>query len=217
MSAPRTTTDGRRPRLDALAVALLLAFAGVVWAFAEGFTRPAAGPPQWLGDALGFSGAALWAATTLVTRATRLSTALPEKTLLYQLAVSGAALLAASALTGEAVPASIGTAAAAALAFQVVVVTFASYLTWFWLIRQYPATQVSAFTLLTPVFGLLAGVLLLAEPLTTRPAAQGHARLAALAPAPGRPWRATATLRRHRPRRPQASPPEARICSRSRR
>jgi drug/metabolite transporter (DMT)-like permease len=37
-----------------------------------------------------------------------------------------------------------------------VVVSFASYLVWFWLMRHYPATRVSAFTLLTPLFGLLA-------------------------------------------------------------
>ena len=56
----------------------------------------------------------------------------------------------------------------AALVFQTVVITFASYLVWFWLLRHYPATRVSAFVLLTPVFGLLAGVLLLGEPLTAR-------------------------------------------------
>ena len=54
------------------------------------------------------------------------------------------------------------------LAFQTVVITFASYLVWFWLVRHYPATRISAFTLLTPVFGLLAGVGLLGEPLTLR-------------------------------------------------
>ena len=54
------------------------------------------------------------------------------------------------------------------LAFQTIVVTFASYLTWFWLIRHYPATRLSAFTLLTPVFGLLFGALLLGEPVTAR-------------------------------------------------
>jgi drug/metabolite transporter (DMT)-like permease len=54
------------------------------------------------------------------------------------------------------------------LAFQTIVVTFASYLLWFWLVRHYPATKISAFTLLTPVFGLLAGALLLHEPLSAR-------------------------------------------------
>ena len=48
------------------------------------------------------------------------------------------------------------------------IVTFASYLLWFWLVRHYPATRLAAFTLLTPVFGLLLGVLLLGEPITPR-------------------------------------------------
>jgi drug/metabolite transporter (DMT)-like permease len=54
------------------------------------------------------------------------------------------------------------------IVFQTVIVCFASYLLWFWLIRHYPATQLSSFTLLTPVFGLMGGVLLLGEPMTLR-------------------------------------------------
>lgn len=162
----------KREKLGGLQVAgLVVAFGGVVWAFAEGFARPAVGPLQWLGDALGILAALLWGLTTLVLRASRLSTALPEKTLLYQLAVSGLALVAASAVSAEAWPASLATVswrAWASLAFQAGVVSFASYLVWFWLVRHYPATRVAAFTLLTPVFGLLAGVLLLDEPLTPR-------------------------------------------------
>jgi len=49
-----------------------------------------------------------------------------------------------------------------------VIVSFASYLLWFWLIRHYPATRLSSFTLSTPLFGLLAGALLLGEPITPR-------------------------------------------------
>ncbi len=49
-----------------------------------------------------------------------------------------------------------------------IVVSFASYLLWFWLVRHYPATRLAAFTLLTPVAGLVAGVGLLGEPLTLR-------------------------------------------------
>ena len=56
----------------------------------------------------------------------------------------------------------------ALMAFQTGVVTFASYLLWFWLVRHYPATRLAAFTLLTPVAGLMAGVGLLGEPLTVR-------------------------------------------------
>ncbi len=74
---------------------LVAAFAGVAWAFAEGFTQPAAGAQQWLGDALGLVAALLWGLTTLVLRGSRTATASPEKVLLYQLAVSGVALCAA--------------------------------------------------------------------------------------------------------------------------
>ena len=147
---------------------LALAFGGVVWAFAEGFVARSAAPLQWLGDALGIAAAVLWGLTTLVLRASRLASALPEKTLLYQLVISGVALLLASALSTETWPRALSAAVAGALLFQIAVVTFASYLAWFWLVRHYAATRVAAFTLLTPVFGLLAGVLLLDEALTLR-------------------------------------------------
>lgn len=156
-------------RLRPLQVAgLVAAFSGVVWAFAEGFVAPAAGPLQWLGDALGIAAAVGWGMTTLVLRASRLSKAAPEKTLLWQLAVSGVLLALASPLAGESWPAVLTLLSLGPLAFQVVIVTFASYLVWFWLIRHYPATRLSAFTLLTPVFGLLFGALLLGEPVTAR-------------------------------------------------
>ena len=159
----------RHERLSAVQVfGLVLAFAGVVWAFGEGLGAKAQGPLQWLGDALGIAAAVLWGATTLLLRATRLSATLPEKALLYQLVVSAAALAAASAVAGEAPPQQFTGASLWPLAFQTVVITFASYLAWFWLVRHYPATQVSAFTLLTPVFGLIAGVVLLNEALTLR-------------------------------------------------
>ena len=144
------------------------AFAGVVWAFAEGFSAPAAGAHQWLGDALGGLAAVLWAGTTLTIRASRLSKAVPEQTLMYQLLISAALLGAGAWASGEHWPAQLSPLAWGSLLFQTVVVTFASYLLWFWLVRHYPATKLSAFTLLTPIFGLLAGVLLLDEPLTLR-------------------------------------------------
>jgi drug/metabolite transporter (DMT)-like permease len=159
----------RSERLHATqVVGLVGAFAGVVWAFAEGFSRPQAGERQWLGDALGIAGALLWGATTLALRATALGKALAEKSLLYQLVVSAAALALAAALAGESWPQRITAASLWPLAFQTVVITFASYLVWFWLVRHYPATRVSAFTLLTPLFGLVAGVLLLGDALTMR-------------------------------------------------
>ena len=159
----------RSERLTSLQSAgLVLAFAGVAWAFAEGFSRPAAGPLQWLGDGLGVVAGVLWGATTLVIRATSLSQAAAEKTLLYQLAVSALLLLVAALLSGAPLPHRVSALAWGSLAFQTVIVSFASYLVWFWLIRHYPATPLASFTMLTPVFGLILGAVLLAEPVTAR-------------------------------------------------
>jgi drug/metabolite transporter (DMT)-like permease len=156
-------------RLSKLQMAgLLLAFAGVAWAFAEGFTAPAAGPQQLLGDALGVLAGVLWGATTLAIRGSALSSASAEKTLWYQLAISGVLLVGAALAIGPPLPMNLSALAWGSLFFQVVVVTFVSYLVWFWLIRHYPATRLASFTLLTPVFGLVMGALLLSEPITAR-------------------------------------------------
>ena len=159
----------RAERLSKLQMAgLLLAFAGVAWAFAEGFTAPAAGPHQLLGDALGVGAGVLWGTTTLAIRGSALSSASAEKTLWYQLAISGVLLVAAALAVGAPLPVRLSALAWSAMLFQVLIVTFVSYLVWFWLIRHYPATRLASFTLLTPVFGLVLGALLLNEPITLR-------------------------------------------------
>lgn len=147
---------------------LVIAFAGVAWAFAEGFTRPAAGATQWIGDALGVLAGVLWGSTTLAIRGSRLTHAAPEKTLLYQLAVSGIALAAGAWAHGSTWAPHPALLTWASLFFQIVIVTFASFLLWFWLMRHYPATRIASFTLLTPIFGLAMGGLLLGEPITLR-------------------------------------------------
>nr|WP_316641604.1 DMT family transporter [uncultured Roseateles sp.] len=154
-----------RPRQT---VGLLLAFGAVAWAFAEGFGLSDAPPRQWLGDTLGVLAALFWGGTTLAIRATKLSSLSGEKTLFYQLCVSGVALSLGALLLGEPFPTSLSPRISAMMAFQIVVITFASYLLWFRLMRQYPATILASFTLLTPLFGLLAGALLLGEPVTLR-------------------------------------------------
>jgi drug/metabolite transporter (DMT)-like permease len=159
----------RSERLGGVQMAgLVTAFAGVAWAFSEGFSRPAAGPRQWLGDGLGVAAGVLWGATTLAIRGSGLGSASAEKTLLYQLSISGVALALAAMVTGTPWAPTLSALTWASLFFQIVIVTFASYLLWFWLIRHYPATRLASFTLLTPVFGLLLGALLLGEPITAR-------------------------------------------------
>ena len=159
----------RSERLDLRQSAgLLLAFGAVAWAFAEGFGQASGSPLQWLGDGLGLLAALLWGGTTLAIRATRLSGASAEKTLLYQLGISGIGLSLAALGLGEALPQQWSWRLAGLLGFQTLIVSFASYLLWFWLVRHYPATRLASFTLATPLFGLLAGALLLGEPITLR-------------------------------------------------
>lgn len=146
---------------------LLLAFGAVAYAFAEGFSAPHS-PNQWCGDALGVAAAVLWGGTTLAIRGTKLAAAAAEKTLLYQLGVSALALCAAAVAVGEPLPLQWSPRLVGLFGFQAVIVSFASYLVWFWLIRHYAATQLAVFTLSTPLFGLLAGVLLLGEGISTR-------------------------------------------------
>jgi drug/metabolite transporter (DMT)-like permease len=146
---------------------LVLAFGAVAFAFAEGFSAPHS-PRQWWGDALGVAAAVLWGGTTLAIRGTRLGSAPAEKTLLYQLGVSALALCAAAIFAGEPLPVQWSPRLIGLFGFQAVIVSFASYLAWFWLIRHYAATRLAVFTLSTPLFGLLAGALLLGEGISAR-------------------------------------------------
>jgi drug/metabolite transporter (DMT)-like permease len=143
---------------------LCLAFGAVAVAFSESFGQSA--PAQLLGDVLALTGGTLWGLTTLVIRTTRLATASPEKTLFYQVAVTALVAPVLSSVLGEAWGWSYSGWAWTSLALQTVVGAFASYLTWMWLLRRYPATLMSSFVFLTPVFALLFGVGLLGEPLT---------------------------------------------------
>jgi drug/metabolite transporter (DMT)-like permease len=144
-------------------IGVALAFAGIALAFGEAF---AAARGSLLGDCFGLVAAVLWAATTVLIRATSLSRATAAKTLFYQLAVSAPLLLAASLLIGEAGVVALTPLALASLAYQGVIVAFASYLAWFWLLTRYLAARLSVFSFMTPLFGVLAGVLVLGEPLT---------------------------------------------------
>ena len=141
-----------------------LAFLGVVLAFADGFST-AAGSTL-IGDAFGVIGAALWAATTVLVRATKLTSASAAKTLFYQLAVSALVLPLMSLLLGEPGVFALTPKVLASIAYQGVIVAFASYLAWFWLLTRYLAGRLAVFSFLTPMFGVAFGVLLLSEPLS---------------------------------------------------
>ena len=147
---------------------IALAFAGIVWAF---FGRGSGGAPTagvsthmlW-GDLLGLAAGAAWGATTVFVRTTGLSTASASKTLLYQLLTAFVCLLLAAVLLGQA-SIRFTPVVWASLAFHAVIMSFASFLVWFWLLRQYLASQLGVFSFLTPLFGVAFGVALLNEPM----------------------------------------------------
>jgi drug/metabolite transporter (DMT)-like permease len=151
----------RSERLSGLQWAgVLLAFGGIVAAFAEGFI--ASRGETLVGDLYGLIAAFLWASTIVLIRTTRLARSSATKTLFYQIGVS-ALLPIVSIAMGEPGVVRWTPLAIAVMAYQGVLVAFASYLMWFWLLTKYYAARLSVFTFLTPIFGVAFGVWLLGE------------------------------------------------------
>jgi drug/metabolite transporter (DMT)-like permease len=146
---------------------LVIAFVAVAVAFGEGFAGGHTAR-QLRGDALALAAGVLWGLTTLVIRASAMATASAEKTLFYQVAVTAVVAPLLSLALGENWSLQYSAYAWGSLAVQTAVGAFASYLTWMWLLRHYPATHLSSFVFLTPVFALVFGVALLREPLTAQ-------------------------------------------------
>lgn len=142
-------------------VGLMFAFLGI----ACGFVGRTEGGGL-VGDALALMAAALWGATTIVIKATSLRRADPMKVLLYQIVFAAlAAPLAAYAL-GETRPTHFSATSVAALLWQGVAVVGVSYTLWFWTLTRYAAAELSAFTFITPLVGVLAGWLVFGETIT---------------------------------------------------
>ena len=146
---------------------IALSFCGVAYAFWGGASNKsgpaAAAQVSLLGDALALMGGAAWGATTVVIRSTRLSNTAPNQTLLYQLGGAFLLLLPAAVLSGQTyfAPSPL---VWASLAYQTFIMSFASLLAWFWLLRHYLASRLGVFTFLTPVMGVILGATLLGEP-----------------------------------------------------
>ena len=141
-----------------------LSFAGV--ALAIGVPQPNVDARVLLGDLMEVGGGALWAATTLIAKGTNLRKAAPEKALGYQVAVSIPILGAASLLSGETISHVPGLLSISLLAYQAVWVVGCTFVLWFALVRTYSASKLSAFTFITPLFGVVAAYFILHDTLT---------------------------------------------------
>ncbi|WP_042263523.1 DMT family transporter [Paraburkholderia heleia] len=155
--------DERLARLQWGGIAI--AFTGIVITFLGSALLGAdiPGSPMWLpGDFMGLCAGAAWGLTTVVVRTSRLSEAPATQTLFYQLAGAFVVLVPFAYLTGQAhfhgTPLAL-----ASLAFQTLLVSFVSYLVWFWLLRRYLAARLGVLSFMTPPFGVAFGIVLLHE------------------------------------------------------
>jgi drug/metabolite transporter (DMT)-like permease len=143
---------------------LALCFAGV--ALAIGVPQANVDANVLLGDLMIVGGAALWAATTLIVKTTPLLTAPAEKALGYQVAVSIPILALAAWFWGETLTRVPGSLALSLMAYQAIWVVGLTYLLWVALVKTYSASKLSAFTFITPLFGVVASYFIMHDTLT---------------------------------------------------
>lgn len=158
-------------------VGILCAFIGMLVAMA-----PSADIPDihhvLFGDALGLCAGLCWAATTLVLRRTALNQTPPSQIIAYQLAALVVLLGPVVYGLGQWQHINFTTGVVASLTFQTLVISFAALLLWFALLARYKASQLGAFSFLSPLFGVFFGVIWLNEPLSWNFIAGGLAILA---------------------------------------
>jgi drug/metabolite transporter (DMT)-like permease len=141
-----------------------LSFAGV--ALAIGVPQASVDASVILGDLLIVMGGVLWAATTLVVKATRLVHAPPEKALAYQVAASIPILAIGAWLSGERMTHMPGMLAWGLMVYQTVWIVGTTFVIWLFLIKSYSASKLSAFTFLTPLFGVIGGYFIMHDTLS---------------------------------------------------
>lgn len=139
---------------------LLLAVAGVVLALSD--QEIAAREDAWIGDIMALIGAVFWACIALTARTTKMANASPEMQLIYQLAVSAPIMIGIAIWTGDTYR-EMTYELFGIFLFQSLIVVGVGFLTWFWVLSIYPASNMASFGFLAPVFGVLAGWQILGE------------------------------------------------------
>ncbi|MEM1198577.1 MAG: DMT family transporter [Pseudomonadota bacterium] len=142
---------------------LLLAICGIVLAFYD--PSESAGEKALLGDLMCLAGAFLWGGIPLMVRTTRLAKSTPEMQLVYMVGVSAIVVLPMSPLFGDLIR-DLTPTLIAIFAVQVLFVVSTAFLTWFWLLKIYPAAKVASYSFLSPLFGVFFGWLILGEHIT---------------------------------------------------
>ncbi|WP_425098522.1 DMT family transporter [Tropicibacter sp. S64] len=141
-------------------IGLVLAMAGVVWALADPVSLSAGSV---FGDVLALGAALCWAGIALTLRLTRVSECSNETQLFWQLFVSAVVLLFVAPLFGPLFrePTWLHWAG---MGYQAVLVASLGFLFWLRLMAIYPASDIAAFSFLSPVLAVGFGWALLDEP-----------------------------------------------------
>ncbi|WP_373684706.1 DMT family transporter [Acinetobacter sp. YH12052] len=143
-------------------VGIFIAFSGIVLSFMGRESSTTVNTQALLGDAMALLAGVMWALTTISLRLTKLSDAPPTQTLFYQLVGGCVFLLPVAWLTGQ-MTVHWTVLSISSMIFHVLIISFFSLMLWFWLLSKYLANGLGVFSFLTPIFGLVFGVLILNE------------------------------------------------------
>ncbi len=141
---------------------ILIAFVGIIISFAGRDQSSSLSSQSLKGDVMALLAGVMWALTTISLRLTKLSEAPPTQTLFYQLVGGFIFLFPLAFLMGQA-EIHWTTIAISSLVFHTLIMSLLSLLLWFWLLQHYLANQLGVFSFLTPVFGMIFGVIFLHE------------------------------------------------------
>ena len=137
----------------ARALGLVLSMTGVTWAVLE---RDPATEGSMLGDVLAIIAALSWAGIALTVRLSRLREETPETQLFVQQLVAAPILIGFGLWVGQPITEPT-TLHWAGIIYQTVIVAFAGFLLWFYLVAKYTASGVASFSFLSPVFAVFMG------------------------------------------------------------
>ncbi len=145
---------------------LATAFLGIASAFLlpvflEGGALPDG--KRWiLGDFFGLLAGLSWGCTTICLRTTTMNEAPATQMLFWQLLMGFLILFPLAFMTDQAFI-TLTPMVGVSMAFQILIVAFASYLVWSYLLKQYLAARLGVLVFMTPLFGVLFSVVLLGE------------------------------------------------------
>ncbi|HEX7926931.1 MAG TPA: DMT family transporter [bacterium] len=159
--------NDRLHRFKAAGVAVT--FAGVVVLFSADLLS--AGGGHWAGNLLVMGSALSWGASTLVIKALLSNKLTPFQLLYLRLLVSSPILLLYSWMAEPQPFLAVTPLIVALMVFQAVVVIVFSYMMWLWLVKHYPASKLHTLAVMSPVWAVTLGVVLLGEHVTLSMAA----------------------------------------------